>query len=405
MQHDFLSPKWRQDPYPLYAWLRENEPAHWNETWGGWLLTRYADVSGALRDSRLSLGGGVAALFGRIAAERLQRFAFLRRHLALWMGSLDAENHLRIRRVFQDGFRPHVLAQLRTKVDAISDHLIADLKHRPQFDVVNDFAYPLSAITMTAFIGAPYEDWQKFRGWADVLNRFLGCGFFTDEVLEHTQDSVIEMSDYFDRLLRDITATGSTRGLLAHVRAGALTTEEIIASFVVLLFGGYETTATAIGSCVQALKFRTEAWARVGDAQDDLNAAVEETMRFEAPVQMVRRCAVVDLEYGERLIKAGDVVWLVLGSANRDPVAFEDPDTFSLRRGANRHLAFGFGSHLCVGAQLSRMEAAAAIAALSRAMPSLALTSETVEWRRSPTSRSLVKLPATIRENAVSPAA
>jgi len=405
MRYDFLSPKWRQDPYPLYAWLRENEPAHWNETWGGWLLTRYADVSGALRDPRLSLGGGVAALFGRMPAERLQRFAFLRRHLDLWMGSLDTENHLRIRRVFQDGFRPHFLAELRTEVAAISDRLIADLKYRPQIDVVNDFAYPLSAITMATFIGAPYEDWQKFRGWADVLNRFLGYGFFTDEVLEHTQDTVIEMSDYFERLLHDIAATGSTRGLLAHVRAGALTTEEIIASCVVLLFGGYETTATAIGSCVHALKSRTEAWPRIGDAQDDLNAAVEETMRFEAPIQMVRRCAVVDIEYGERDIKAGDVVWLVLGSANRDPAVFEDPDAFSLRRGANRHLAFGFGSHLCVGAALSRMEAAAAIAALSRALPSLSLASETVEWHRNPTSRSLVALPAMVADHAVSPAA
>jgi len=99
------------------------------------------------------------------------------------------------------------------------------------------------------------------------------------------------------------------------------------------------------------------------------------------------------------------VVWLVLGSANRDPAVFEDPDAFSLRRGANRHLAFGFGSHLCVGTALSRMEAAAAISALSRALPSLSLASETVEWHRNPTSRSLVALPAIVADHAVSPAA
>lgn len=405
MQPDFLSPEWRQDPYPLYAWLRDHEPAHWSPTWGGWLLTRYADVSAALRDPRLSLGGGVAALFNRMPEERLHRFAFLRRHLDLWMGSLDTENHLRVRRVFQDGFRPSHLAELQNTIAAITDGLVGDLTHRPQFDVLTEFACPLSAITMTRFIGAPFDDWQKLRGWADVLGRFLGFSFFTDEVLERTQDTIIEMTDYFKRLLHDIVTAGSATGLLARVHCGALTTEEIIASCVVLLFGGYETTATLIGSCIYALRLRTDAWPRIGDDQDSANAAVEESMRFDAPIQMVRRCAVVDVEYGETRIKAGDVVWLVLGSANRDPRAFDDPDRFSLQRGANRHLAFGFGSHLCVGAALSRIEAAAAIAALSRAMPSLSLASEAVTWHRNPTSRSLVSLPVRIGARAVCPAA
>jgi cytochrome P450 len=395
MQPDFLSPKWRQDPYPLYAWLRENEPAHWNDTWRGWLLTRHGDVFGALRDPRLSLGGGISALFDRMPAERLRRYALLKRHISLWMGSLDTENHLRVRRAFQEGFRAPYLDDLRSQIALATNVLIAGLSDKREFDILSAFAYPLSAITMGQFFGAPIEDWRRFRGWANVLNKFLSCGVFTDEVLEKTQDIVIEMTDYFKGFLAKIAAGRGATGLLNRARCEALTTDEIIATCVVLLFGGYETTATLIGNCVYALKLWTDVWPRIGDDPDALNAAVDETLRFDAPIQMVRRCAVADLEYGGKFIKAGDVVWLMLGSANRDPAAFEDPDTFSLNRERNRHVAFGFGSHLCVGAALSRIEATTAIGALSQAMPQLSLTSQVVQWHQSPVSRSLASLSAT----------
>jgi pimeloyl-[acyl-carrier protein] synthase len=387
-----LAPTWRQDPYPLYAWLRENEPAYYDDTWGGWLLTRHSDVTAALRDPRLSLGGGMAALFGRIPEHHLDRFAVLRRHLALWMGSLDTDDHLRVRRSFQEGFRPAVLAGFRKEMEHVADELIAKLKVSGRFDLVNEFAHPYSAITMAKFIGAPDEDWPMFRGWAHVLNQFLGCGFFSDEVLDRTQNTVIEMTKYFDKLLLSRCASDSAVGLLTRINAEALTTEEILASCVVLLFGGYETTATLIGSCVSAVRRETDEWGEIADRPERVASAVEEAMRYEAPIQMVRRCAVTDVAFGGRTIRADDVVWLVLGAANRDPAAFDEPDRFLIGRPPNRQLAFGFGAHLCVGAALSRLETGAALAALSKALPSLSIVGEDLRWLRNPTSRSLASL-------------
>lgn len=391
---DLLDPGFSADPYPYLDDLREHDPVHWSERWGGWILTRYADVAAAVKDPRLSLEGSVAKLFEHLEPSLRKTLEPLRRQVSGWLGNLPADEHRRLRTVLQRGFTGEIIDQAERLTHSAANDLIGRVRARGCMDLVADFAYPLPAIVIAAILGTPAEDYGRFQHWSRSLTRFIAFAFVQPEVMLEAQDTVEEMTRY----LRARVESGAAGGLLAQMvahgedsRPGDL--EEILANCVLLLFAGHETTTILIGNATLALLDRPKLAEELRQHPELLESAIEEFLRFDSPIQMVHRVALDAIEIGGKRIGKGQMVWLHLGSANRDRNQFGNPGVLDIRRTPNRHVAFGSGSHYCLGARLSVMEARVALTNLLT-LPGLHVEGrQELKWHANPTAHSLTALP------------
>jgi cytochrome P450 len=398
---NLLEPSFSADPYPLLDDLRKYDPVHWSESWGGWILTRYNDVIEALKTPALSLEGGVAAMFEHLEPALKERLEPLRRHVSRWLGSLPPPEHRRLRSILQKGFSAEMIDQTAQLTQRVAETLINQVRPSGRMDLVADLAYPLPAVVIAAILGTPEKDRHQFERWSQSLTRFIAFGFVQPEVMVEAQETIAEMTGY----LRTLVESGSPGGLLARMldpgeQGTACDLEEILANCVLLLFAGHETTSILIGNATLALLDRPEVLVDLRQHPELLESAVEESLRFDSPVQMIRRVAIDSMEIGGRLIGKGEMVWLHLGAANRDPEQFLDPAVLDIRRTPNRHVAFGSGSHYCLGARLSAMEARVALAKLLE-MPNLRVENrDALRWHANPTAHSLTGLPVAWRNAA-----
>jgi len=389
---DLLDPAFSADPYPFLDELRAHEPVHWSERWGGWILTRYSDVATALKDPRLSLEGGVAAMFDRLDPTLQETLAPLRRHVSQWLGNLGPTEHRRLRSVLQKGFTAETIDQTAKLTQCATEELIGRVGAAGRMDVVADLAYPLPATVIAAILGTPEEERGRFQRWSESLTRFIAFAFVQPEVMLEAQETIDEMTGF----LRAQVESGPAEGLMARMLAPGEEVgdiDEILANCVLLLFAGHETTTILIGNAALALLDRPDLAAELRHQPELLESAVEEFLRFDSPVQMIRRVALENIEIGGKSICPGEMVWLHLGAANRDPEQFANPAILDIRRAPNRHLAFGAGSHYCLGARLSVMEARVALSNLL-AMPELHIEGrDELKWHANPTAHSLTALP------------
>ncbi len=399
---DLLDPAFSADPYPLLDHLRTHDPVHWSDRWGGWILTRYSDVAEAVKDPRLSLEGGVAAMFDRLEPSLRLKLQPLRRHVSQWLGALPPAEHRRLRMALQKGFTAETIDHAVRIAQSATGELLDRVRAGGRMDLVADLAYPLPAIVIAAILGTPEEDRDRFQRWSQSLTRFIAFAFVQPEVMLEAQQTIAEMTGY----LRAQLETGASTGLMAQMLApgedgAACDLEELLANCVLLLFAGHETTTILIGNAALALLDRPDLVAQLRRHPELLDSALEEFLRFDSPVQMIRRVALHSIEIGGKVIGQGQMVWLHLGAANRDPEQFPDPATLDIRRTPNRHLAFGGGSHYCLGARLSTMEARVALANLL-AMPDLHVEDRSqLKWHVNPTAHSLTALPVIWREIAM----
>lgn len=403
--YSLLSPEAFADPYPIYRRLREESPVYWSEALGGWLITRYRDVAAALQDPRFSLGDGVATMFDRLPESLRDELRPLKRHLSMWMGTLDPPEHTRLRSLLNRGFTPRLIESLRPFTQAMTDELLDAVQDTGRCDLVQDLAVPLPATVIATMLGTPPEECDLFRKWSSDLTAFLGFGLFDVEVMRRAQATVIEMTEYLAGLIRQQRSHPAQPNLIstllaAEAQGSIVNEEELLANCVLLLFAGHETTTILIGNSMLALLQHPEQLRQLRDQPELGVPAVEEFLRYDSPVQMVRRSAREDVELHGQLIKQGHLVWLVLGAANRDPQQFPDPERLDITRRENRQLAFGAGIHYCIGAALSRIEGQVAVSTLLRRLPELRLDAEGIQRLHNPTARSLKSLPVSFRVQA-----
>jgi cytochrome P450 len=390
------------DPYPLARWLREHDPVHWSPELRGWVLTRYADVSASLHDPRLSADRQPALEYlARVGREPFRPlFATMR----LMFVFRDPPEHTRLRRAMQhaftrrsiEGWRSEVQRQVAALLDAAADH--------PGMDVIDDFARPLPLETIRVLLGFPEDARERLQKWSDDMADFVGNLYHPPEQLEAIQRGVIEFADYLRALIaeRRGVASGATDVLttLANAPGDQLTEDEIVANAIFLLAAGHTTTRDLIANGTIALlrdggatvEFRQHA-----AEPAFVEAAVEELLRYESPVQMTGRVAHATLTIEGKTIRPGDWVWLWTSAANRDPDRFADPDRLILTRTDNRHLAFSAGVHFCLGAPLARLQAQIALPALFQRFPALRLRDEPLRWERRPAFRGVSALPVILQ--------
>ncbi len=378
---DLLAPEVIRDPYPYFAQLREAAPVCWNERYRAWIVTRYADVVRGLRDPALS-SDRIAQVAGSAELKPATRAAM--QTLSRWLVFKDPPDHTRLRRLVNKSFTSRAVANIQQRIDRIVSDLLDRCAQREEFDVVDDIAFPLPAIVIAELLGAPAEDRDAFRTWSDQISPIVfGVSDFAAR-RDVAADAVNALADYFSALVRRYEREPAENLVSSLVQArdsqDALTHDEVIATCMLLLFAGHETTTNLMANGIyHLLRDRSQA-AMLAEDPRLAATAVEEILRYDGPSKITARFASAPTSLGGVPIAAGDRVFLVQASANRDPSVFASPDTLDIRRDPNPHVGFGFGIHFCLGAPLARGEACTLFASIFRRFPDLELTSDRVEW-------------------------
>ena len=385
-----MAPEFLADPYPTYHRLRTEDPVHQSPL-GFWVLTRYEDVAGMLRDPRFAKEPMIAA----VAA----RFGIAPATIGLSMLDRDPPDHTRLRGLVSKAFTPRVVEGLRPRVQEIVDGLIARAERAGGLDLIEEFAYPIPVNVICEMLGVPIEDHERFKGWSLDLARGLDSIMLPpdSEVAKRSGMARQGLAEYFRALIAERRASPRgdlLSGLIAAEEAGdTLSEAELLATCVLLLVAGHETTVNLIGNGMLALLRHPDQIRRLRENPALIGSAVEELLRYDGPVQRTARTADQDVAIRGITIPKGEIVMPFIGAADRDPAQFPDPDRLDIARADNRHVAFGMGIHFCLGAPLARIEGQIAINTLVQRLPKLALATAKPEHRQSLTLRGLVALP------------
>jgi cytochrome P450 len=375
---DPTDPAFVADPYPTYARLRSEAPVLRHEPRGLTFVSRFHDVDAALRDRR----------FGRVFVPREPLDAMRPFNLLNERSLFDQEppEHTRLRGLVSKAFTPRRVEALRPFVRAMAETHVAGGVH----DLVADLAEPIPVAVIAELLGVPDADRPLLRPWSRAI-----VAMFELEPAEGAAADAVLVSAEFRAYLLDLAADrrrSPGEDLLSALVAVGLDADELVATCVLLLNAGHEATVNALGNGVLALLSHRAQWDRLVGDPSLAPGAVEELLRFDTPLQLFRRTALVDADVGGVPVPAGEQIALLLGSANRDADAFPEPDRLDVTRWPNPHLGFGAGIHFCLGAPLARVELQEELGALLRLAPDMDLDGEPVR-RPGHVIRGLERLP------------
>jgi len=393
---DLMAPEVIHDPHPWYHELRETDPVHWNERWGGWVITRYDDVVAVLRDSDRFSSDRMAYLDRELSGPDRERFEPIFRVLAKWMVFIDPPDHTRLRRLLNVRFTPRAVEQYRPRIRSIVAGLVRDLHPGQKLEVVHEFAYLVPLAVILDLMGAPALDRDLIKKWSEQIGAFFFLRADDPRRREVACEGVNGLVEYLRPLIaqrRQNPGFDLISALIASEETKEMTEDEIIATCVLLVFGGHETTMNLIANGLLAFIHHPEQWERVKKHPEFIESAVEELLRYDGSVKTTVRWAKVDADIAGVPVKAGQKVLVGLSAANRDPRHFGCPDDLDVTRNPNLHVAFGHGIHVCLGASLARMEAQEAFAALIKKFEVPTLGAAPVEYHPSVVSRALKNLP------------
>jgi hypothetical protein len=395
---DLNAPGFYADPYPLYQYLRDNDPVYWSPQWGGWLLTRYQDVVSVLRDAhRFSNVGRMSKFLSQLPEELLEQIRPFREHFEQGLINSDPPNHSRIRGILSKAFTPGLIIAQAPRIQSIVDELLDRVQSKGRMDIITDFAFLLPTTVIAQMLGVPFEDREQFRGWADGINAFVGTGRVLSARALEAQRNLLELREYFRGLGAQRRAEPQDDLVTALANAedqGTLLNDsELLSVCVTLLLAGYETTMSFLGNAMLALLRNPD---QLEDLRRDpslIPSAIEELLRYDGPIHRQWRVATENVNLGGKLIRKGDLVAAMLGAANHDPEQFPDPERLDVTRQNVRHVAFGYGIHFCLGGPLARLESQIALQTLLRRVPKMHLDCDSLAWRQEITIHGLKTLP------------
>lgn len=387
-----VDPEKRADPYPFFSRLRSRAPVH--PVMDVWLLSGYDEVSDVLRDGRFSTDERKSKF--ATSTEEFIQTPFGRLYYSMLLFN-DDPVHKRLRDLVQKAFTRRVVENLRDRIGSLVDELVTKLIDLERADLLTELAYPLPIIVICELLGVPPEDRHAFHDQArDFASRFEIQPLRTPESEARGEQATTFFVEYFDRLIAEKRAKPGD-DLISSLAAvedegDRLTHDEMLATCLLILFAGHETTANLIGNGVLALLRNRDQWERLVEHPALARSAVEELLRYDTPVQIILRVTLEDVSIADMKIETGSPIGLLLGSANRDPSHFPDPDRLDITREQAPIVAFGSGIHFCLGAPLARLEAQIAFETLARRVPELRLDGD-VRWRPSFVIRGLEELP------------
>src|SRR6516225_4918383 len=380
----FFTPEFLRDPYPTYRRYLDGSGLQFLIFHGGvWAVFKHSDCSTFLRDPRLS-AKRTGALIDEFAGNEQKEFSELARTLSLWMLFFDAPEHTRLRKLMNKGFSPAAIESLRPRVEKVVEGMLMPFRQNRQIDLLPQFAHPLPAYVIAEMLDVPESLHQRFIHWSNAIATLFGNPYRTIDHLVAAQNAIRGLRDYFRQAVavRRKQKGNDLISLLMEIEedGDVLTEEELYAQCVMLLFGGHETTRNLIGNGLHTLLRHPEQTFELREHPELIRSAVEELLRYESPVQYTGRMVLQDFELCGVQARLGQEIIFMLGAANRDARQFKNPDRLDLKRGNNPHLAFGAGSHFCIGNQLARLEGQVAILKILQEFPEIRSVSAEPEW-------------------------
>ena len=398
---NIASPDFKADPFPFYRRLRETAPVHrvkLPDGQMGWVVTRYDDVVRVLTDERFAKD-----VFRVLSKEQLASGPLLARlvtpllmPLARHMLNRDPPDHTRLRALVQQAFSPRLVEGMRGRIQTLADELFDRVERRGRMDLIADYALPIPTTVIAEMLGVPVRDRHKFHRWSGAM---LAAGA-TRFGLLRAMPSALRFMRYIRQLIKirraDLRDDLISALITAKEASERLNDDELLSMILLLIVAGHETTVNLIASGMLALLEHPDQLERLRSDPTLIKPAVEELLRFTAPVETgTERFATEEVELAGVKIAQGDLVIAAIASANRDESQFADPDTLDITREPNRHLAFGQGIHFCLGASLARLEGQTAIKTLLARTSDLRLAVDpsALRWRSGLILRGLKALP------------
>ncbi|PFQ44594.1 cytochrome P450 [Bacillus cereus] len=395
---NLASAQFKEDAYEVYKESRKVQPilfVNKTELGAEWLITRYEDALPLLKDNRLKKDW--TNVFSQ-DTKNMYLSVDNSDHLTTHMLNSDPPNHSRLRSLVQKAFTPKMIAQLDGRIQRIADDLISDIERKGTLNLVDDYSFPLPIIVISEMLGIPKEDQEKFRIWSHAVI----ASPETPEEIKETEKQLSEFITYLQYLVdmkRKEPKEDLVSALIVAESAGhKLSARELYSMIMLLIVAGHETTVNLITNTVLALLENPNQLQLLKDNPKRIDSAIEEGLRYYSPVEVTTaRWAAEPFQIHEQTIQKGDMVVIALASANRDETVFENPEVFDITRENNRHIAFGHGSHFCLGAPLARLEAKIAITTLFNRMPELQIKGDRkdIKWQGNYLMRSLEELPLT----------
>ena len=355
------------DPYPVFSRMRDEDPCHWSPRLKSWVLTRYDDVRQVITDAQMS-SDRLRPFFAAMPSAESARIADIVRYLSLWMVFKDPPEHTRLRRLTGKVFSARAMQGMRPQVERIAARLLDALQGRREIDFIADFAGPLPCLVIMAMLGVPDEELSHVKRMSDDIALFIGSSRTSPEKYDTAEAATHEMAGFFRELIEQRRRSPGPDLLseLVHLRDGddRLSEDELVATCILMLFAGHETTTNHIANGLLALMRFPEQMERLRVEPGLANAAVEELLRYDGPQGAQVRIATVPCTLHGKTVQAGERIFVMLNAANRDPRAYPDPDRVDLDRDGPPHLTFGFGPHICLGFPLARTEGQVAFPAV-----------------------------------------
>ncbi len=390
-------PAFINDPFPFFRALRETTPVHYEDSIGGWVFTRYDDVSRLLRHPGVERPPVTDYLFASVPQSDRDDMSEFERSLGESLPFSNPPHHSRLRKLVSKAFTPRTVEAMRPRVQQITDELLDRIEVTGGGDLLAQVAYPLPATVILEFIGVPAPDHPRMTYLATRLMALLGAQFAADApaIARSAHDAMNEFTSYLTALIAQRREEPRDDLLSTLIAAGDITDHELILNCMALLNAGLETTANYLANGTLALLRNPAQLQLLRDDPSLAESAAEELLRYDGPTPILTpQLAAEDVEIGGQLIKKGQLLYPAIAAANRDPARFPDPDRLDVSRPPNGQLSFGGGIHFCIGAALARIEGQVLFPTLARRFPDLRLDPDAAPpaFRDDPVLRGLTSL-------------
>ncbi|MGA7420807.1 MAG: cytochrome P450 [Acidimicrobiales bacterium] len=358
------------NPFPAFAWMRDNAPAYFDEEAGVWGITRHADIKEIAKDPEtFSNAGGIRPDSGPLPM----------------MIDMDAPEHFRRRRLVSEGFTPRRTKEGEASIGAICDQILDGVCERGHADFVRDIAAPLPMIVIGNMLGVAPQDRDDLLRWSDDMLKALGSP--DPAAMEAAGGAFVDYSEYCAKVIEDRRRDGRADDLIgtlvhADIDGDHLDDSSVVHESLLILIGGDETTRHVISGGMYELLHHPDQLEALRADRSKMLLAVEEMLRWVSPIKNMCRTATRDVELHGETVGKGEKLLLLYPAANRDEAVFEDPERFDIGRQPNDHVAFGFGAHFCLGNRLARLELSVMFNRLLTRLPDLALATEGEPRRR-----------------------
>lgn len=402
-EYDPNDPATLRDPYGVFAELRALSGVRWCPALSGWLALDWASVNEVVMNAEVFSANRIAQIGAHLPEADRATAADVLEWLTRWIVFQDPPDHSRVRRHLAGVINPKMVHRLRDAAVEITTGLLDELGDGRTFDFYSEFGLRLPGYVVMDLLGVPRDRMVEVKQWSDEMMLFIGSSRGVPDKYVKARNGAHSMAGLFRELIAARRAgprpDAVTHLLNSEVRGDRLSDDEIVAAMMMIANGAQETTAHLLSNALLALSENPDARAKLlGDLDGLMPTAVEEFLRYDSPVLSTARLVATDTELGGAQLRAGDRIFAVLASANRDPAKFADPDCLAIEGHPAAHFAFSKGAHFCLGAPVARMEVQVALSEILRRFPDWRIAEPIgdIPWMNSMVARGPARLPVVL---------